>query len=348
MTPKISVIIPVYNTGIALKKCVNSILNQSFTDFECLLVNDGSTDIFTIEFCLSCQKQDKRVKYFEKKNEGTELTRVYGIKKAKGDYIIFSDHDDYYELNAFQTLYDNGVKSDADIVVANAYLKYNGIPFRKKLSGIYEGKTIDNQDFLNNYYCNFFGINKFSVSLWGKLLRRNLLEYMQFECLGLNFMEDIILNLQIFPNASKILFIPNLIYTHVYGGLSSKVDVENVLNGYLLALDFRTKYLNKYKLLDNYGKYLYIELKNVLVSMIKKCIESKKYTKEEFVSILKNFKNTEQFKQLSLFYAGSHPTILKMENEKFEDIYWETVISISKCDFKMVVKKIVAQYLKYV
>lgn len=348
MTPKISVIIPVYNTGNALKRCMKSIINQSFTDFECLLIDDGSTDVFTINLCLFYQKKDKRVKYLKKENEGIERTRVYGIGQAKGDYIIFSDHDDYYQLNAFQILYENAiVNADIDIVVANCWKKYNYIPIRKKQLGIYEKKIVDNQDFLNNFYCNFFGCNKFGVSTWGKLYRRSLFENIKFEYLGYNTIEDVILNLQIFPIARKVLFIPNLVYTHVYGGLTSLFrDTENGLKCYISALDFRTKYLDKYKLFDRYGKYLYIELKNILIHVIQKGIESKTCTKEEMIRILKNFKNTNQFEKLSLFYAGSNSIITKMENEEFEDLYLEFFQLTKKRRFITMIKTALKSFLR--
>ncbi|MDR0605616.1 MAG: glycosyltransferase [Bacteroidales bacterium] len=325
--PKISVIIPVYNTGIALKRCMKAILNQSFTNFECLLIDDGSTDLFTIHFCILCSKKDKRVRYFQKQNEGIERTRVYGIKRAIGDYIIFSDHDDFYHRDAFQILYNKAINSHSDIVIATNYDKYvSWLPVGSKSIGIYSDMDVERNSFINDYYCNFFGINKFPVTTWNKLYKRNLLQDIEYEYLGFNFFEDIILNIQIFPNANKISFISDILYTHIYGGISSgsNYDAENILNGYVAGMDFKIKYLKKYHLYDVYFKYVYFEVKNVLIHVINKMIEYH-YSKEEFIRILRNFKETRQFDQLFLFYTESQPTINEMKNNEFEKIYDETV-----------------------
>jgi glycosyltransferase involved in cell wall biosynthesis len=344
--PQISVIIPIYNTGIKLKKCLNSILNQSFTDFECLMIDDGSTDVLTINLCIQYANKDTRFKYFQKENEGVERTRVYGVKKAIGDYIMFSDHDDYYDLGAFQKLLNKAYNSGSDIVVANNYEKYSTcIPLKQKHLGIYTDKDIDPQDFLQNYYCNFFGINLFGVTTWNKLYKRALWTDVQFEYLGFNFFEDIILNIQIFPNAKKISFIKDTLYTHMYGGITSKIDVKNVLNGYLASFDFKTKYLKRYDLLDTYGKYIYYEVKNVILQMVGKMIEAQTYSKEAFIEILSNFRETGQFEQLAAFYAGNQPTVLLMENRNFDKIYDDAILEYKKNYLKFCLKRLIQKII---
>lgn len=112
----ISIIVPVYNAEKYLHQCVNSVLSQTFTDFELLLINDGSTD-GSGAICDEYAAIDARVRVFHKENTGVSETRNIGIDNSKGDYVIFCDSDDYwYESTALEFLYKISVRYDLDIV----------------------------------------------------------------------------------------------------------------------------------------------------------------------------------------------------------------------------------------
>ena len=104
--PKISVIIPVYNVENHLHRCIESIISQSFTDFELILVDDGSNDN-SGNICDSYSGKDNRIISVHQLNQGPSVARNRGIKESKGDYILFIDSDDYIDLDYFQVLYDN-------------------------------------------------------------------------------------------------------------------------------------------------------------------------------------------------------------------------------------------------
>ena len=101
--PKISVIVPVYNTEKYIKKCLNSILAQKMNDFEIIVVNDGSTDNSS-EIIKEYVQYNERIKYFEKENGGLSDARNYGVLKATGDYLCFIDSDDYIAENLFENV----------------------------------------------------------------------------------------------------------------------------------------------------------------------------------------------------------------------------------------------------
>lgn len=109
-TPVISVIVPVYKVEQYLARCVDSILSQTFKDFEVLLIDDGSPDK-SGEICDQYAAKDSRVKVYHKENEGVSSARNYGINKAEGVWLFFSDADDYLPNNSFDVLinfaYDN-------------------------------------------------------------------------------------------------------------------------------------------------------------------------------------------------------------------------------------------------
>ena len=116
MCLKISVIVPVYNTEKYLHRCIDSILAQTFADFELLLVNDGSTDS-SGAICDEYAQKDNRVRVFHKENTGVSATRNLGIDNSKGEYLIFIDSDDYWiDNNSLEQLYLTAIQHDLDIV----------------------------------------------------------------------------------------------------------------------------------------------------------------------------------------------------------------------------------------
>ena len=109
MNPEISIIVPVYNVEKYLKRCIDSILNQSFTDFELILVDDGSTDN-SGEIIDEYAIKDERIKVIHKENGGLSSARNVGIEYSKGNYIAFVDSDDYINKNMYKILYKNAIK----------------------------------------------------------------------------------------------------------------------------------------------------------------------------------------------------------------------------------------------
>lgn len=117
---KISIIIPVYNVVKWIDECLKSVVNQSFKDFEVILVNDGSTD-GSLEKCLHWEEQDSRIKVLSQKNSGPSIARNKGIKEAKGDYLSFIDADDWIDRDFLKKLYDAVVENDADMAECDFY-----------------------------------------------------------------------------------------------------------------------------------------------------------------------------------------------------------------------------------
>ena len=116
---KVSIIIPVFNTGNFLNNCLNSILKQSFEDFEVICVDDGSTDN-SLNILKSYENKDYRIKIFTQNNKGAGAARNLGLKHVNGEYILFADSDDWFEDNAFQFLYNQKL---------NCHLEYNNISY---------------------------------------------------------------------------------------------------------------------------------------------------------------------------------------------------------------------------
>lgn len=115
---KVSIIIPVYNTGKHIEKCLNSIVNQTkFIDLEAIIINDGSTDNSEdiIKQYIEKNKDNLNIKYYSKKNEGVAKTRNFGIEKSTSDYIMFLDSDDYIEPKTLEIL-EKYIEQDIDLI----------------------------------------------------------------------------------------------------------------------------------------------------------------------------------------------------------------------------------------
>lgn len=117
---KISVVAPVYNAEKYLEECLNHIVNQSFQDLEIICINDGSTDN-SLEILKEFSKNDDRIKIIDQENQGLGAVRNRGITLAEGDYIYFTDADDYLELNAFEELYEISQKHSVDFTIFKLY-----------------------------------------------------------------------------------------------------------------------------------------------------------------------------------------------------------------------------------
>ena len=116
ITPKISVIVPVYNAEKYLHRCIDSILSQTFTDFELLLINDGSND-GSGAICDEYAAKDSRVRVFHKENCGVSSARNLGIVNSTAEFVVLIDSDDWFALDTLEVLLKEQKKYDADCVV---------------------------------------------------------------------------------------------------------------------------------------------------------------------------------------------------------------------------------------
>ena len=177
--PKISVIVPVYNTEKYLRRCVDSILAQTFTDFELLLIDDGSKDK-SGEICDEYAKNDERIKVFHKANEGISATRKFGLLHIVGNFIQFIDSDDWLENTCLGDNLDLAEKTNADIIINDYYIDVKEksiLRFQK-----YNGNLIE--DIFNG---NVFG------ALWNKFFRADTIKSSGVGFIhNLSFCEDVV------------------------------------------------------------------------------------------------------------------------------------------------------------
>lgn len=160
MTPKISVIVPVYNVEKYLPRCIDSILSQTFTDFELLLIDDGSPDNCG-KICDEYAAKDSRVRVFHKPNGGVSSARNLGLDNARGEWIAFIDSDDYVDVDYLEELVSFKINSGAELVAISTKV----------------GETEKSVTLSNNQFSLVFSKYKFVnfCPPWGKLFVRELI-----------------------------------------------------------------------------------------------------------------------------------------------------------------------------
>ncbi|MDO4924985.1 MAG: glycosyltransferase family 2 protein [Turicibacter sp.] len=176
--PAISIIVPVYNTEKYLKRCIESILNQTFKDFELILVNDGSTDL-SAEIIDDYARIDKRIKTLHIENSGQGAARNRGLDIATGEYIGFVDSDDWIHMQMYEFMYNSILKYNADIVQVGHEIVHD---FSNKGEISLEQVRIDKYSniFSKIASCNSFEILPFIFPV-NKLYSKNIWNQLRYE-----------------------------------------------------------------------------------------------------------------------------------------------------------------------
>lgn len=215
--PKLSVIVPVYNTEKYLRECLDSILAQTFTDFELILVDDGSTDQSGAICDKYCQL-DGRIKGIHQKNGGVTEARKRGVKEAEGAYISFVDSDDWIEPNMYQDMLANADLHNADIIFCDMLAERpdgSALIPSSDFGGLFDTEQLHKQIYANMLFD--FSKNKpgLSLNLCNKLIRSDLAKSVFEEFPGeLTYGEDALGSLMCLLRAKHIFIIENSAFYH--------------------------------------------------------------------------------------------------------------------------------------
>lgn len=277
---KISIIIPVYNSEKYVARCINSILAQTYSDFELILINDGSKDN-SLDVLKNYEQKDKRIKVINQKNMGVAVTRNKGIELASGEYIALIDNDDYLDSTYLEEFIS---KSDGFDVVVGGYKRVSEdkILFTKKITNLKWSK-----------YEN--------VAPWGKIIRRQFLLDNNIKFFSYSIGEDIIFNMDLYTLTDKVKIIDSCSYNWFFNTASVSNTSQKVFNSDILILFekmkehdrneetkyFISRYFVWYLLFsgrDVSSKDFVLEYEKVKTWLI----ENNYYDKLSFFSVLKN------------------------------------------------------------
>ncbi|MGE8204569.1 glycosyltransferase family 2 protein [Heyndrickxia sp. NPDC080065] len=206
MNPAISIIVPVYNEELYLKQCIDSILAQTFTNFELILVNDGSTDC-SGDICDEYESKNSRVRVIHKNNGGLSSARNAGIKEAEGEYIGFIDSDDFIDENMYKNLYQLCQETNSDISICRFGREIDG-----ELISDDEEKIIKEMDHIEGMRQLFKGV-LYRFSVCNKLFKKTCFENILFPEGRIH--EDLSTTYKLFSNANKVVFTNYVGYMYV-------------------------------------------------------------------------------------------------------------------------------------
>ena len=235
--PKVSVVVPVYNTEDYIEKCLTSLVNQTLKDIEIIHINDGSTDNSEKIINQFIEVYSDKIKYYKKENGGLSDTRNFGLNYATGEYIGFVDSDDYIELSMYEKMYDLAKKEEADVVECDFYWVH---PNKMKLDNGAEYKN--KEDFFINS----------RVMACNKIIKKEAIDNITFPK-GLRY-EDIEFFYKIIPNITKIAVLNEALYYYI----QRETSISNLQNERTAEIfTILNNILEFYKEKNIYEKYKY-------------------------------------------------------------------------------------------
>jgi glycosyltransferase EpsH len=246
--PLVSIIVPVYNVEQFLPACLDSILSQTYTKWECVLVDDGSKDGSGI-ICDEFAAKDSRFVVVHKQNEGVAKARITAFEHSKGELITFADADDYVSSDYLSILLKGIMDNNADMVSCDYYIVQDGETKEPsaKLTGVWEHEQV--KDFIiHNYFydkrTSSYGMTNF---LWTKMIKRSLVHDALSQGVGLWYGEDQIAIFHALLHCKKLALIPDRLYFYVQhpGQAIKKYDFSLWENQLLM--------IEKYEELDKEG-----------------------------------------------------------------------------------------------
>lgn len=253
MSPKISIIVPIYNAQKTIERCIDSILNQDFSDFELILIDDGSKDN-SGKICDTYVGKDQRVRVIHKENSGVSASRNLALREAKGEYLQFLDADDWITPNATRLLTESMETNGCDMVIADFY-RVIGERLSHKGS-IDEDGVLSREEFANNMMENpadfYYGV------LWNKLYKRSIIEKYQL-CMNpkISWCEDFMFNLEYIRHCENIfvLQVPIYYYVKTKGSLvSQSMSLTKTIKTKMMVFEYYNDFYKQVLTEEEYEK----------------------------------------------------------------------------------------------
>lgn len=238
MVPRISVIIPVYNAEKFLRHCLDTLLAQTFKDFEVILIDDGSRDRSS-NICDAYAYKDTRVHVYHKENGGVSAARQKGLELASGAYIIHVDADDWVAPSYLEVLYEEAVRTNADITICDYIEVYPD----KKVYKVQKPTSTSADDFVLDLCTKLHG------SCWNKLIKASVIRENKIDFPdGINLREDKLFNLHVALCSSTISYAPKALYyyfcSHLGGLASSQGSLETSMKSYIYGNNLFAHFLS--------------------------------------------------------------------------------------------------------
>lgn len=319
---EVSIIVPVYQVENYIRQCVDSILAQTFTDFELILVDDGSKDR-SGQICDEYALTDQRVKVIHKENGGAANTRNAGLNQAVGEYIMFIDSDDYAAPDMLECLYKAISDQNADIIACNYHYIFENNRQKNFSTQIASEVLSGTEIFYNKKNERNYG---FWTVVWNKLYKKEIFEKIRFRC-GKYFEDEFFAN-EIYQMDIKVVTIPECLYYYRQHD-DSTMRQKNIVRYFDLIEAFQERidiYLNE----DKYSAQAY----KVLIYSLEYLAECKKlftnkneenrfrHAEKKTKNMIKQLKKKKlsKLKRASLWLIEINPCLVFVVGIKFRGV----------------------------
>lgn len=214
----ISVIVPCYNLAQYTRKCIDSILNQTYRNLEVIVVDDGSTDE-TPQILQEYAENDARIVFIQQKNQGAGIAINYAISIAKGEYITFVDNDDWIEKSMYEKLYAALIDNQADMAVCNYNLVYE--EHTEFCYSKMRNEVVNVYDDVYGYFSRYCACPKPNNYTWTRLYRAEIIRNsdVRFEYFPMG--ADTLFNFKLLPLLKRVAFVEDGLYNYVQRKSSS-------------------------------------------------------------------------------------------------------------------------------
>ncbi|SMP47321.1 glycosyltransferase family 2 protein [Fibrobacter sp. UWB10] len=266
--PKISVIVAVYQAGKYLQKCLDSIRSQTFSDFEVVLVDDGSKDT-SGQICDEYASIDSRFKVIHKENGGVASARQLGLELSEGDYVIHVDPDDWIDSEMLGKMYRNAVEKKSDMVICDFMKHVNGRCFEFSQNP----GSLEHQIVMQNFFGSLHG------SCCNKLIKRCLFDKFDINFpQNMNVWEDLFVCIKLTMHDIRVSYIPEPLYHYMCSANENSI-VASISRR---KLDSMLSFIEYFDKLDGFDKSLLIRRK---IEAKRMAFLLKKMKRKEFYEI---------------------------------------------------------------
>ena len=318
--PKISIIVPVYNTEQYLNKCLDSLINQTLLDIEIITVNDGSTDN-SIQILKDYKEKDDRIIVLDLDHQGPSGARNSGLKLAKGEFVMFVDSDDWMNLDACDKVYREAKMNHSDTVMF-CYTSESSSGSIDKYLFENKKKIFNEEEVYNELFCGVLGLTAEKlkkpekldvlVTVWARLYKTEIIKENKLSYIDLKLVpsECLLFNLQYLEHSKKVVYIDECLYHYRRNNNTSftKGYRKDLFEKWLYWIDFVKNYLDhKNAKVQAYNAY-YSRICFSIIPLSGNSLKQKNFrnTYHELKRILNNEKYRIAYAKLDYSYFPLH------------------------------------------
>lgn len=322
MLPLISIIVPIYNVERYLPQCIESLLGQTYSNIEIILVDDGSTDNCS-EICDSYAERDKRIIVIHKENGGQDSARKAGILSSTGEYIGYVDGDDWINSDMYEKLITLALKYDVDVVESGVIDSWEDKYAERKpfiLTGCYKGKEFNEKVSPFMIYSGSFfkhGVFPYLVSKLFK--KRSIIKYQLLDEPTNNLADDIMCTFPCIYNSKSLYVTHDCFYHYRVRSDSTKRNIRNDI--YQIVKSNYNNWLSRFEITDNDNNIKKQLQFFILYLFLAKAIYV--FDKSDDNYILKPFGSIDKKKKIVLYGAGTMGIHLK---KYFDNIGYKNLV----------------------